>query len=135
MPNVYVPFPAPRKGSFGPADIRSKNSGQVVKSWKKTSIWVRTSCADVYAPPPPPISVRHFLGEGGEGVYFEAPRGRNFIPPPPPFLYTPPHPQKLIFRVGGWGCIKVGPVKMLSGFQELQEISKVKARGSGNWLA
>ena len=45
----------------------------------------------IYAPPPPPpfLATRHFSGEGGGGVYFEAPRGRNFIRPP--FLYTP-HP-------------------------------------------
>ena len=40
-------------------------------------------------PPPPFLTIRHFSGEGGGGVYFEAPRGRNFIRPP--LLYTP-HP-------------------------------------------
>ena len=45
----------------------------------------------LYTPPPPPpfLAKRHFPGEGGGGVYFEAPRGRNFIRPP--LLYTP-HP-------------------------------------------
>ena len=39
-----------------------------------------------YARPPTPfLARRHFSGEGGGGVYFEAPRGRNFIRPP---LYT-----------------------------------------------
>ena len=65
----------------------------------------------IYPPPPPFLDIRHFLGEGGGGVYFEAPRARNFIPPP--FLYTP-HPLKGIFRGGGgWACIKFGPVCVL----------------------
>ena len=38
----------------------------------------------------PPVSgQRHFSEDGGGCVYFEAPRGRNFIRPP--FLYAP-HP-------------------------------------------
>ena len=41
-------------------------------------------------PLPPFLAVRHFSGEGGGGVYFEAPRGRNFIPPPPPLVIPPP---------------------------------------------
>ena len=40
-------------------------------------------------PLPPFLAKRHFPREGGGGVYFEAPRGRNLIRPP--FLYTP-HP-------------------------------------------
>ena len=40
------------------------------------------------------------------GVYFEAPRGRNFIRP-----FTPPTPRKVFSGVGGSGCIKFGPVK------------------------
>ena len=46
----------------------------------------------IYTPPPPPpfLAKRYFSGEGGGGVYFEAPRGRNFIRPPP-LLYAP-HP-------------------------------------------
>ena len=45
----------------------------------------------IYAPPPPPphFGQKTFLRERGGGAYFEAPRGRNFIPPP--LLYTP-HP-------------------------------------------
>ena len=63
----------------------------------------------IYAPPPPPpfLAKRDFPGEGGGGVYFEAPRGRNFIPPP---FYTPPTPRRVFSGVGGWGCIKFGPV-------------------------
>ena len=41
----------------------------------------------LYTPPPPPSPhfwpKRHFPREGGGGVYVEAPRGRNFIRPPP----------------------------------------------------
>ena len=44
----------------------------------------------IYPPLPLFLAKRHFSGEGGGGVYFEAPRGRNFTPPPP-LLYTP-HP-------------------------------------------
>ena len=53
---------------------------------------LRVRCRDVVnlapgrnciPPPPPAISAeRPFPGEGGGGVYFEAPRGRNFIRPP-----------------------------------------------------
>ena len=73
--------------------------------------------AIIYAPPPPPfLAKRHFPGEGGGGVYFEAPRGRNCIRPPPPF-YTPPTPRRVFSGVGGWGCVNFGPV---ISFQNLQ---------------
>ena len=64
---------------------------------------------NLYTPPPPLppfLAKRHFSGEGGGGVYFEAPRGRNFIRPPPPFIHPPP----LEGYFQGWGCIKFGPV-------------------------
>ena len=51
-----------------------------------------SSRANLYTPPPPPTPIsghEAFFREGGGGVYFEAPRGRNFIRPP--LLYTP-HP-------------------------------------------
>ena len=42
-------------------------------------------------PPPPPFwARRHFSGMGG-GAYFEAPRGRSFLPPP---LFVRPPPPK-----------------------------------------
>ena len=56
----------------------------------------------IYTPPPLPpfLAQRHFPGEGGGGVYSEAPRGRNFIrPPPPPFIHPPP----LDGYFQGWG--------------------------------
>ena len=75
--------------------------------------------------PPPFLAKRHFPGEGGGGVYFEAPRGRNFIRPP---LYTPP-PQEGIFRGGGWGRIKFGPVaQQLSGTKKKQPKEKFLGR-------
>ena len=71
-----------------------------------------TSRAKLYTPPPPPLppflAKRHFPGEGGGDVYFEAPRGRNFIRPP---FFTHPPPLEGYFQGwGGWGCIKFGPV-------------------------
>ena len=59
----------------------------------------------MYAPrlSPPDLDIKHFPGEGGGGVYFEASRGRKFIRLPP--LYTP-HPYK------GSGCVyNLGHVK------------------------
>ena len=44
---------------------------------------------DIRPPPPPPISgQKAFSRGGGWGCIFEAPRSRNFIPPP--LLYPPP---------------------------------------------
>ena len=58
------------------------------------------------APPLPILAIRHFLGGGG-GVYFEAPRGRNFITPP--FVHHPT--LELYFQ--GWGVVvyKIWPHK------------------------
>ena len=63
----------------------------------------------IYAPPPSPHFWPEgiFQGRGGGGVCFEAPRGRNFIRPPP-FIHPPP--LEGYFRGGGgWGCINFGP--------------------------
>ena len=49
------------------------------------------------SPLPPSLAKRDFPGEGGGGVYFEGPRGRNFIPPP--FIHAPP----LGGQFQGWG--------------------------------
>ena len=50
-------------------------------------------------PLPSPFLAKHFSGEGDGGVYFEPPRGRDFIRPPPPFI----HPQPLEGYFQGWG--------------------------------
>ena len=60
------------------------------------------------------LAKRHFSGEGG-GLYFEPPRGRNFIPPP----LCAPHPWKGVCRGGGWGCIKFGPLFCFGAFHHL----------------
>ena len=54
-------------------------------------------------PGQPFLAIRHFSGEGGGGVYFEAPRGRNFIRPPP--FYTPPTPRRVFSGWGGGGRV------------------------------
>ena len=53
-----------------------------------------------YIPRPLPssLAVRNFAGEGGGGVYFEAPRGRNCIRPP--FLIYALH-------CGSWAILKI----------------------------
>ena len=55
---------------------------------------------DYLRPPPLPpfLARRHFSGEGGGGVCFEAPRGRKFIRPPPLI-----HPPPLEGYFQGWG--------------------------------
>ena len=63
-----------------------------------------------YIHPLSPISGQKVPGEGGGGVYFEAPRGRNFIPPPPPPFIHRPTRRRVFSGVGGWGCIKFGRV-------------------------
>ena len=95
-------------------------------SWVEFSLWElwssnRSFCLEssekLYTPPllTPFLAKRHFSEEGGGGVYFEAPRGRNFIRPP--LLYTPT-PRRVFSGVGGWGCIKFGPVLNLERTEE-----------------
>ena len=59
------------------------------------------SRAKLYNPPPPPHFWPEgiFQGGGGGGVYFEAPRGRNFIRSPPSI--HPPTPRRVFSGVGG----------------------------------
>ena len=75
-----------------PPTLQSLYVGVFFFSWKLRGPLVEFQGKIIYAPPPSPLFLakRHFSGEGGGGVYFEAPRGRNFIRPPP-LLYTP-HP-------------------------------------------
>ena len=63
-------------------------------------------------PPPSP----HFWPKGifqgrGGGVYILSPHAAGILYPPPPF-YTPPTPKRVFLGVGGWGCIKFGPVNL-----------------------
>ena len=60
----------------------------------------------IYAPLTPFLAQRHFSGEGGGGVYSEAPRGRK----PPPFMHPPPTPRRVFSGVGEWGRVNFGPV-------------------------
>ena len=76
--------------------------------WRGVSFF--TPREKLYTPPPPLppfLAKRHFAGEGGGGVYSAPSHNRNFIPPP---FYTPPTPTKVFSGVGGWRCIKLGPV-------------------------
>ena len=68
----------------------------------------------LYTPPPPSP---HFWLKGifqgrGVGVYILRPHAAGILYPPPPF-YTPPTPSRVFLGVGGWGCIKFGPVSSL----------------------
>ena len=55
-------------------------------------------------PPSLLLALRHVSGEGGGGVFFEAPRRRNFVPPP---SFIRPTPRRVLSGVGGWACIKL----------------------------
>ena len=63
--------------------------GSTTLNWKGKR-W-GNSREEFYTPPPPPpfSGLKAFFREGGGGVYFEALRGRNFVPPPL-FLHPPP---------------------------------------------
>ena len=63
-----------------------------------------------YIPPPPSP---HFWPKGifegrGVGVYILRPHVAGILYAPP--FYTPPTPRRVFSGVGGWGCIKFGPV-------------------------
>ena len=67
-----------------------------------------------YIRPPPPFP--HFWPKGifqgrGVGVYIWRPHAAGILYAPP--FYTPPTPRRVFSGVGGWGCIKFGPVKIL----------------------
>ena len=49
-------------------------------------------------PPPPFLAIRHFSGEGGEGVYLR-PHAAGILYAPP--FYTPPTPRRVFSGVGG----------------------------------
>ena len=107
------------KANFCPPKIGTLEMHLPPHIWaKKTSSFAKIPGRNYIRPPPPSppfLAKRHFPGEGGGGVYFEAPRGRPHaagILYAPPF-YTPPTPRRVFSGVGGWGCIKFGPVKIL----------------------
>ena len=41
-------------------------------------------------------------------MYILRPRAAEILYAPP--FYTPPTPRRVFSGVGGWGCIKIGPV-------------------------
>ena len=88
----------------------------------------------IYAPPPPSP---HFWLKGifqgrGVGVYILRPHAPGILYAPP--FYTPPTPRRVFSGVGGWGCIKFGPVQARWGdAQRLLEgpVFDVEADGPG----
>ena len=110
VPTVPVPgavrFPS-HPDNLGPGQHASTH--QILPDWSarcpETLTCFHTSFFSgrnyVRPPPLPPISARRpFSGRGG-GVYFEAPAAG---------FYTPPTPRRIFSGVGGWGCIKFGPI-------------------------
>ena len=93
-----IVFPAERTRFPGVHKIGAAISGPRIAD--KKILWTLKSGDKLYTPHPLPLFLakRHFPGEGGGGVYFEAPRGRNFIRPPP-FIHPPP----LEGCFQGWG--------------------------------
>ena len=89
----------------------------------------------LYTPPPPPplppISARRPFSERGGGVYILKPPAAGFYTPP--LFYTPPAPRRLFSGVGGWGCIKFGPVWQASfwGALEGRNLRLGSAEGGG----
>ena len=62
----------------------------------------------IHPPPPPPISGPKAFFREGVGVYILRPQAVGILYAPP--FYTPPTPRRVFSGVGGWGCIKFGPV-------------------------
>ena len=69
----------------------------------------------LYTPPHPPplISGQKAFFSGGGGVYILSPHAAGILYAPP--FYTPSTPRRVFLGVGGWGCIKFGPVLNLGG--------------------
>ena len=65
----------------------------------------------IHPPPPPPYFWLKGIFQGrGVGVYILRPHEAGILYAPP--FYTPPTPRRVISGVGGWGCIKIGPVEV-----------------------
>ena len=63
----------------------------------------------IYAPPPSPhLWLKGIFQGRGVGVYILRPHAAGILYAPP--FYTPPTPRRVFSGVGGWGCIKLGPV-------------------------
>ena len=62
----------------------------------------------IYAPPLPHFWPKGIFQGRGVGVYILRPRAAGILYAPP--FYTPPTPRRVFSGVGGWGCIKIGPV-------------------------
>ena len=74
----------------------------------------RISREKLYTPRPLPPTFwarRHFSGRGGGGLHILKPPRQEFYTPPFFLNYTPPTPRGVFSGVGGWGCIKFGPVQ------------------------
>ena len=124
----------PDFGDFGPCRGRtlSQNQGLFIaerreslrlNSWPPGNYKSTAGCLDClqqerglgqekdpgknYKPPPPlpPFARKEFLG----GAYILKPPRQEFYTPP--LFYTLPTPRRVFSGVGGWGCIKIGPVK------------------------
>ena len=90
---------------------RSSWQPGTIHTWDQKTRTVSARPGRNYIPPPSPHFWPKVIFQGrgvGGFLYFQARRGRNFIHPPP--LYTPPTPGNLFSWVGGWGCIKFGPI-------------------------
>ena len=104
----YLLAPISATGTLRRSLWCARLKGRMAHPLLRKGFWER-SREKLYNPHPPFLAKRHFPGEGGGCVYFEAPRGRNFIPPPP-LLHNPP-PRRVFSGVGGVGVYKIWPRK------------------------
>ena len=89
---------------------------ELTKSWPTLCTkscpggFVLFSRANLYTPPPthPHFWPWGIFQGGGWGCIFWGPTRQEFYTPPP--FYTPPTPRRVFSGVGGWACIKFGPV-------------------------
>ena len=117
MLKQFICFFCPLKVADSRAGSRKRgtslNSGCFL--WKTTESSQKLPERNYIRPPPLPaiLAKRHFSGEGG-GVYILRPHAAGILYPPQGVLYTPPIPRRVVSGVGGWGCIKFGPIKLFS---------------------
>ena len=79
--------------------------------YKRILLWTLLQ-GKLYTPPPPlpPIFGQKGIFRGRGGGYFEAPAAGILYAPSPLFYAPPPTPRRVFSGVGGWGCMKFGPV-------------------------